>query len=179
MLPTFSKLLLFGLPAVVLAQNPPIPEFKSITIPAAAAPGIARLTQDAATERIVYYVDRGFAIAHGDINLGPETDLLAHAVPEARHRVKQRRGINQDLDKRSHSILLSATSQKWPDATVLYKYNDAEAEQLLEATVNAAFARWTEASPFLGFRKFATSSDLTPGVITIQMTRNQPTCWGK
>ena len=118
------------------------------------------------TERLVYWVDGKYAIKD-DINLGLEADLKKHQKGSYRN------------NKRGHSIFPTDVDQRWPDATITYKYADAAAEAGLKTLVDQALGHWKDASPFLNFKMLPTSGKHEPGTLLIQMTSGAGACWGE
>ncbi|KAF8471759.1 hypothetical protein BDZ91DRAFT_473579 [Kalaharituber pfeilii] len=182
----FSSLLLLALPALISAYNtdkddvPKDRKHKVIHIlPNGAGAGVGEMrafgskTHGAEkVERLVYYVDKGNAIM-GDINLGPEEEVLKLSKNKSHKRAK---GSNRH-QARGLSIFADSTDRKWPNANIIYKYQNADAENELKEWVDKAIGYWKTASPFLRFTQLPTNEPHKPGTMMVQMTSGAGACW--
>lgn len=195
---TFTKILLLALPLVVSAINDDKDDvvkdrkFKVVHVQLRGADDVRSRThgQDP-TERIVYFVQDGYAIS-GDVNLGPEKDILKYKKKKGSRKGKKgrkgRKGKNHhqprdsdeeyvEVDKRAISIFANWEDQKWPNAELKYKYDNAAAETALKSMVDIAIAHWLKAAPFFKFTQIPTSDAYTPGTLRIVHTQGAGACW--
>jgi len=192
---TFTKILFLALPLVVSAINDDKDDivrdrkFKVVHVQLKGVDDVRSRThgQDR-TERLVYYrSDDGYAIS-GDVNLGKEDDILKYKKKKSgkkgkkgKHRHESRDSDEEyvQVDKRAISIFANWEDQKWPNAELKYKYDNAAAETALKSMVDIAIAHWLKAAPFFKFTQIPTSESYTPGTLRIVHTVGAGACWGK
>lgn len=191
---TFTKILFLALPLVASAINADkddVPEdrkFKVMHVQLKGSDNVrSKSNGDQTTERLVYWVsDDGHAIA-GDVNLGLEKDILKHRKNKSGSRKKgSRKGNNRhhsrdeeyvEVDRRAISIFANWNDQKWPNAEMKYKYDNAAAEAALKSMVDIAIAHWLKAAPFFKFTQIPTDQTYTPGTLRITHTEGAGACW--
>jgi len=201
---TFTKILLLVLPLVVSAINadmddvPMNRKFKVMHVQLKDAGDVRSKTDgQQTTERLVYWVSPdGYAIA-GDVNLGKEDDILKYRKNNSGKQgrngkngkggKKGRNGKNHhardeeyvQVDRRAISIFANWDDQKWPNAELKYKYDDAAAETALKSMVDIAIAHWMKAAPFFKFTQIPTDQTYTKGTLKIVHTEGAGACWCK
>ncbi|KAF8453055.1 hypothetical protein BGX38DRAFT_1141855 [Terfezia claveryi] len=197
---TFTKILFLALPLVVSAINadkddiPPNQKFKVLHVQLKDAGDVRSKTNgQVKTERVVYYVSSdGHAIA-GDVNLGKEDELLKYRKKKSgkqgrkgKKGGKRKKGKGHhhtrdeeyvEVDRRAISIFANWNDQKWPNAELKYKYNNASTEIALKSMVDIAIAHWLKAAPFFKFTQIPTDQPYTLGTLKIVHTEGAGACW--
>ena len=196
---TFTKILLLALPLVVSAINadkddvPINRKWKIMHLDLTDAGDVRSKTDgQQKTERVAYWVSKdGHAIA-GDVNLGKEDDILKYRKNKGgkhgKNGKKGRKGkvshtVRDEeyvqIDRRSISIFANWNDQKWPNAELKYKYDNAAAETALKSMVDIAIAHWMKAAPFFKFTQIPTDQPYTTGTLKIIHTEGAGACWCK
>lgn len=186
---TFTRILFLALPLVVSAINEDkddVPRDRKFKVMHVQLQGSGDVRSNShkqdKTERLVYWVsDDGHAIS-GDVNLGLEHKILKYKKNKrkgkkgkSRHPVRDEEYV--EVDKRAISIFANWEDQKWPNAELKYKYDNAGAETALKSMVDIAIAHWKQAAPFLKFTQLPTDQPYQTGTLKIKHTEGAGACW--
>ena len=196
---TLTKILFLALPLVASAINAdkddvvPNRKFKVMHLHLKDAGDVRSKTDGQSTvERVSYWVSSDGHAISGDVNLGKEKDILKYRKQKSgksgKKGKKGKKGKHQhqsrdeeyiQIDRRAISIFASWNDQKWPNAELKYKYDNAATESALKSMVDIAIAHWMKAAPFFKFTQIPTDQAYTQGTLKIVHTEGAGACWGK
>lgn len=105
----------------------------------------------------------GLAIIDGDVIYGTLSDLSESRVFDA---IPRRESIGH------RALTMGSSFSTWPNATVRYKFDSDETQDLLSGLMKTAISRWLTGAPYLKFLKEGINSkEGVDGVLTVTATR--------
>ena len=158
-----------ALPAANLTSDPLDRNITTLEIPLDTLPSFTNTSASGETHTISYFVAEGLkdplAIIYGDVILSTVPELLDNAS-------------NSTNNKAKRALSIFPTDNVWPNGVVSYKWQSEIAKDAgrLEAWTEAT-KRWTDLLPWLVFREFSPSEELSQEVLTLVATTGQYACF--